>query len=171
MTIYRYGAQPRGLVRFAFVPWQREIGGQRRRQQRLAGAFRVPGLQPETGEREDFGGRLALGGDGLARQRQSLKGRLVGIGHQQRQACPLGVGQLGMKRAVGREFVARRLQALLEHRAIRQARYVEAAIEQADEVGAGIGVFCSQRASILRDLGGIELHVCYPVSTRDGKSC
>ena len=130
-----------------------------------------PAFSPKQASVRISGGRLALGGDGLARQRQSLKGRLAGIGHQQRQACPLGVGQLGMKRAVGREFVARRLQALLEHRAIRQARYVEAAIEQADEVGAGIGVFCSQRASILRDLGGIELHVCYPVNTRDGKSC
>ena len=117
---------------------------------------------------------MALGDDCLARQRQPFESRLVGINHQQRQAHTLGVGQLDVKRAVGRELVARRFQALLEHRAIRQACYVEVTIEQADEVGAGIGVFAPNVRGILRDLGGIELHVSLGGIFRMkqvGKSC
>jgi len=54
----------------------------------------------------------------------------------------LGVGQNGVKRAVGGELVARGFHALLQQVAVRQARDIEGSDEHTDQVRAGIGVFC-----------------------------
>lgn len=119
-SVHDDGVERARLGARTFEIGQREVGGERRGDQRFEPGGGAWAVQPVGSERQALRSPLHHGADELARERQALEGSRVRVEAGEREARAAPIGQVDGKWLVIAELTARPAQAFRDHVGKRQ---------------------------------------------------